>query len=237
MHKIKESILKKLMYAQQLSFNELWDKKGESNVFAYHLKILEEDGFVKKDGNKYSLTLEGKKYVLYVGGDSGKITKPPLSSVAIIVYNKETDEVLMQKRTKEPFFNIWTQPAGKLEHDQYILECAEKELLSETGLTCDLSLKGLISTKTFTEEGLAFNHNIFIVLGLNPKGTLLSSMNEGINKWVKRDEIKNLKTFLNMNYNLEIALGEGFRWVEFDGFMENNEFVKLVLKRDERFLK
>lgn len=235
MHTTKEKILKKLIYTPHLGFNELWNQKGESNNFAYHLRILEEDGLIEKNKEKYSLTLEGKKYALYMRGETGKIEKAPLTTVAIIIYDKKTDKVLMQKRTKEPFYGLWITPAGKLEHDQFILECAKEEVKSETGLDCDLSLKGLISIKTFTKDELVFNHNLFIVKGENPRGELVLETREGKNKWMSLNEVKELKSFPNMKYNMEIAFGDGFRTIDFENTIDNDEFIKFKILRDERF--
>ncbi len=104
-----------------------WNHEGESNTLAYHLRILEEDGLIEKKNEKYSLSLEGKKYVAYAQGSTGKIEKAPLTIIAVVIYDEKTKKILMQKRTKEPFYNFWTLPAGKLEQDQYLLECAEEE--------------------------------------------------------------------------------------------------------------
>ena len=235
MHPLREKILQRLMHEPSLSFNELWGHEGESNKFAYHLRVLEEDDFVKKTGDAYALSHEGKKYVAYVEGATGKMEKAPLIVVAVVIYDQEKDAILMMQRTKEPFYGFWTLPSGKMKADQYLYECAAGEVKTETGLTCDYAWKGLISTKTYNDGSLSYNHQIFIMQGTNPRGTLEERTREGENHWVARKDLPSLKTYPNMHYNIEVALGDRFRWLECDGVQQNDEFTDLRVLRDVVF--
>lgn len=231
----RQKILKKLMHSPLMSFNELWNKEGESNKFAYHLKVLEEDNFIQKSDEGYQLTHQGKKYVAYLEGKTGERSQFPLMGVIIVILNEENNKVLMQKRTKEPFYGYWGYVGGKLKFSQYILECAKEEIKEETGLECDVELKGLFSSKTYNNDSLSYNHQMFVVKATNPKGTLIKENREGVNLWFKIEDISNLKTFPNIQNSLSISLSKGFKWVEADRFQENDEFKDIKIVREEEF--
>lgn len=135
MNKEQRMILKRLMHDAPLSFNQLWNKQGQSNLFAYHVKKLEERGFVVKDESGYALTEQGKQEVTYLDGETGNREEPPLLGVVVVVI--EQGRVLMTCRKKEPFAGVWGYIAGKMRKDEYILECASRELHEETGITCE----------------------------------------------------------------------------------------------------
>ncbi len=227
MHSHRQKILKKLIHSPSLSFNQLWDRDGESNSFAYHLKVLEEDNLVEKIGNHYQLSHNGRKFTAYLDGESGGKHAFPLVGVVMIIMHN--DKFLMLKRTKEPFYGYWGFVGGKLKFSQYIMEAAKEELKEETGLECDLEFKGLFSSKTYNNNSLSYNHQLFVIKAINPKGTLIESTREGINKWFSYEEIKDLKTFPNILHSIEIARSKTFRWIEADRFQKNDKFVDIKI--------
>jgi len=235
MNKERREILRKLIHKQRVGFNELWGNEGTSNLFAYHLKVLVEDGLVCKKDDMYCLTHDGKKFSTYVEGGDGKKAKAPLICVVIVVYDKEKKKFLMCKRTKEPFYGYWGSIAGKIKFDQYIYEAAAAELMEETGLECDLEMKGLCSYKTYNDGELSYSHQLFVILGKNPRGELIEKTREGENHWVSKKDIAGLKAFPSALAPTEIAEGDGFRWIEMDRFQEADEFVGKKVLRDKRF--
>eukprot|EP00959_Pyramimonas_sp_CCMP1952_P423652 8874283-Pyramimonas_sp.AAC.1 len=70
--------------------------------------------------------------------DSREYPQVPRIGVGVVVLrtNKETNnaEVLLIQRGKEPDKGKWTFPGGGLELGETIAECAEREVLEETGL-------------------------------------------------------------------------------------------------------
>jgi 8-oxo-dGTP diphosphatase len=58
----------------------------------------------------------------------------PAAGVAII----ENDQVLWVRRKFEPREGLWTLPAGFVEYDEHISQCAIRETSEETGLDVDL---------------------------------------------------------------------------------------------------
>lgn len=230
---MRDVILKKLIHHPGLSFNQLWGRDGESNKFAYHLKVLETDGLLKKSGSGYELTHLGKKVAAYVDGDSGKKSEFPIMGVIVVV--EKDGKYLMLQRQKEPFYGYWGFVGGKLKFSQYLMEAAADELKEETGLECDLELKGLFSSKTYNDDSLSYSHQMFIVKGTNPRGKLLSSTREGINRWIPFAEIRSMKTFPNILKTIEIIQCQGFRWLEADRLQKDDEFIDMRIIRDKVF--
>ncbi len=228
---IEKRILITLMYKPKRSFNELWNKEGASNKFAYHLKSLEKDGLVEKGKEgKYLLTIKGKKHVAYIEQKSGDSCEFPI--VAVITLIIKNGKYLMTHRTKEPFYGYWGLHGGKLRSTNYILEQAEESIKTETGLTCDMVLKGLFSSKTYVNNQFSYHHQLFIVKATNPKGTLLKETKKGLNKWVSMGEVKKLNILPNIPHIVKIATGKHFRWIEADRFQENGVFTRMDVKKD-----
>jgi len=221
---MREIILRTLMHKPGLSFNALWNKQDTSNKFAYHLKTLEKGGLIKKDQGAYFLTSKGKSESAFIDGESGKKSKAPLIGVIAVVVNDD-GKILLHKRQKEPFYGYWAMPAGKMKFEHTILESAKDEILEETGLTCDLELKGIFSAKTFQQNSLTYNHQMFIVKATNPKGNLIPSTREGNNEWFTFDEIKQLETIPNVVGHIEACMADSFRWTQVERQQENDQFT------------
>ncbi|MBC8495552.1 NUDIX domain-containing protein [archaeon] len=229
----KERIIQKLIHKPVMSFNELWDKQGSSNLFTYHLNSLIKDKLVEKTEKGYQLTHKGKKQAAYIEGETGKDAKFPLVGSIVVVFNEDKDKVLMMQRKKEPFYNYWGFVGGKLTFEQYILECAKEELDQEAGLECDLELKGLFSSKTYNNEKLSYNHQMFIVKGVNPRGKLKKETREGSPKWINIKDVEKLTKFPNVPYVIDIALSKEFKWLEADRIQENDEFVEMKILKNQ----
>ncbi len=53
----------------------------------------------------------------------------------IVVFNKETDKVLMCKRRKDPYQGLYNFVGGKIEENENGFSAAYRELYEETGIT------------------------------------------------------------------------------------------------------
>lgn len=227
----RRRILQLLMHNPVLPFNKLWNKEGRSNRFAYHMKSLENEELIKRvEGQGYALTQKGKSYVAYLEGETGKRVKLPLMAVATVIV--KDDKILMFQRKKEPFYGYWGFQGGKIGFSDYILECATREIMEETGLTCDVELKGLFSSKTFNNNTLSYNHQLFIVKATNPKGELKEEAREGVNKWFRRSEISSLKVLPNIPQLIDIAFSDSFKWVEAERLQQDGVFTGMNVRKD-----
>ena len=230
-HNVQHRILRQLMHKPQLSFNQLWNKEGTSNRFAYHLKMLEEQGLIRKNNDAYSLTSLGKKKVVYLEGETGEETTAPVIAVITIVFDKQ--KILVLERSKEPFYGYFGFGGGKLRRDEYILECAGRSLKEETGLSCNLKLKGLFSSKTYEGDTLLYNHQLFVVKATVPTGELLASTRKGKNVWMSKTQLRAVNVLPSAFTLLEIAGSSHFRWIEADRKQSENVVEMMKILRDE----
>ena len=118
-------ILEKLRYRSFLSYNELWNKQGDSARCAYHLKRLEKKGFVEKRPSGYKLTLQGIKEA-----DHQSLPEPQALQVVVVV-PKRGQKVLIDERVKYPFKGYQEFCASKLGAKETIYEAAHDRLLKK----------------------------------------------------------------------------------------------------------
>jgi len=228
----RQRILQRLMYHPNSTFNQMWAKVGRSNRFAYHVKSLEKEGLVEKSADgTYQLTHEGKKLVAYFESQTASEVKLPLLVAVVVVC--DGDKFLMVQRDREPFREFWGFHGGKVQAGEYLLESAAKKVLEETGLECDLELKGMFSTKTYHNDKLGFTHQLMILKGINPRGKLLINGSKGENKWVTKKELDQLQRFPNIPHLLNIVEGKRFRWIEADRFQKEDKFIGMKILRDQ----
>src|SRR5665647_2137044 len=63
MHWIARHILKRLAFADRLTYSELKPEQVEGNLFQYHARSLETDGYITRDQDGYTLTPAGQAMV------------------------------------------------------------------------------------------------------------------------------------------------------------------------------
>ncbi len=126
-HHIQKYIINILMYQELARFRDLRPPKTETNLFSYHLNLLLKSGLINKTAAGYMLSPDGLSYVDRVSGEKQTIRRQPKIITMLLVQNSE-GEVLLQKRTKQPYINSWTLPYGKLHiDDQSVLAAAKRE--------------------------------------------------------------------------------------------------------------
>jgi 8-oxo-dGTP pyrophosphatase MutT (NUDIX family) len=126
-HHIQKFIIGVLLYKNQARFSELRPPKTDTNLFSYHLKLLQKEGMITKQDKLYTLSAGGLAYVDRVSSETVTIRKQPKIISMLIIQNSD-GQVLLQKRTKQPYIDAWTLPYGKLHiHDQSIEEAAKRE--------------------------------------------------------------------------------------------------------------
>ena len=112
-HHIQKYILGALMYKEHARFSDLKPTKTDTNLFAYHLKVLIREGLVIKSDMGYTLSQNGQKYVDRVSTAKMSVRTQPKIISMLVIQNSDGD-LLLQKRTKQPYINAWTLPYGKV---------------------------------------------------------------------------------------------------------------------------
>jgi ADP-ribose pyrophosphatase YjhB (NUDIX family) len=129
-HHIQKYIMSKLYRQQIARFSELKKPGVDTNLFSYHLKILTQEKFVKKIEGGYTLDSEGLRYVDRISELNMNIRLQPKIITMLILQNSD-GEILLQKRMKQPYIDLWTLPYGKLHVDDISIEAAALREASE----------------------------------------------------------------------------------------------------------
>ncbi|MBI4144875.1 NUDIX domain-containing protein [Candidatus Woesearchaeota archaeon] len=233
-HDIQRSIILKLIHNPSLSFNELWDKQGESNKFAYHVNKLEAVGLIVKiDDGKYRLTDEGRKLSAFIEGDTGGQAAFPTLTIFQLVWHD--GKLLCQKRLKEPFYGTWGFVSGKQNFGWNIIECAKRDLKEETDLEADVyTIKGIEQVKTFDNGKLLFHHFLIAVETHDPKGTLKAKTHKAEHVWLTPGEYKAKPKFPETWPLDDLFYNKKFQIVEGERTLDNGKVIsgKLVSKTE-----
>ena len=124
-HHIQKFILNVLYRQKNARFRELRKPNVDTNLFAYHLKLLLKKNFVKKIPEGYTLGEEGLYYIDRISEVDMNIRMQP-KIITMLVMQNTNGEILLQKRTKQPFIDVWTLPHGKLHIEDDSINAAIK---------------------------------------------------------------------------------------------------------------
>lgn len=234
-HDVQKAILLKLIHNPSLSFNELWNKQGESNKFAYHVNKMESEGLiVKNPEGKYALTADGRKLSAFIEGDTGGKAEFPTLTIFQLVW-RDDGRILCQKRLKEPFYGTWGMVSGKQNFGWNIEECAKRDLLEETGLTADAyTIRGIEQVKTYDKDKLLFHHFLIAVETKNPKGEMKVKTHKAEHVWMLPEEYKTMPKFPETWPLNDLFFNKKFQVLEAERYMQDGKFTgaKLVSKNE-----
>lgn len=134
-HHIQKHIIAVLYRQKVARFRDLRKPGIDTNLFAYHLKLLTKNGFVQKLEAGYSLGQKGLSYVDRISEKDMNIRSQPKIVTMLVVQNSNGD-VLLWRRNKQPYIDTWTLPYGKTHlEDKSILAGAKREWQDKLGQT------------------------------------------------------------------------------------------------------
>lgn len=133
-HHIQKHILGVLYHQRVARFRDLRPPRIDTNLFSYHLKLLQKAGYVEKCDGGYMLGTAGLLYVDRVSEAKMTVRTQPKIVTMLVVQNSD-GKLLLQRRTKQPYIDSWTLPYGKLHiDDATIRDPAQREALEKLGL-------------------------------------------------------------------------------------------------------
>ncbi len=196
LHQIQMLILKELLFHPIARFSELNIKGLSNDHFSYHINTLIELNLVKKGEKGYSLTSSGKEFANRMDTDQVEIEKQPKVAVMLIPYKlvKGKKYLLIQERTKEPYYGYKGFITGKMRFGEKIKETAKRELKEESGLDCnEFKIKTLFHDHVvMIDDGKLMEDKMFFIVGVkNPRGKPTDTPNGKV-YWVTEEEFLNL---------------------------------------------
>ncbi len=192
---IQKKILSKLIQSETLRFTDMKDEGLENDQFNYHLQTLVKKGYLEKNDSKYKLTIKGKKLVSNF--DAKGVVKGLFKvSVALFVVDTKTKKILLQKRTRSPFYGDITNIAGKVLRGEKIIDAAKRKLKEEAGLDGTFVNIGVLrKIKRWKDNEILEDTFYNCCYTENPSGQLVTSNEFGENFWgTFEDAIENSKT-------------------------------------------
>jgi len=235
LNKIQTEILRKFMYNEKLKYNQIWSKNiCSSSNFDYHLKILINNGILKKQDEYYILTSEGTSVVTSIDGVLIKDKKKPVVCSFILAVN-ENNKILFSIRKKQPYFDHLNIPGGKQEYGEFSDHTGIREFEEETGLKCDTKLMMITEKMTINlDEENSVEHQIlgYFYLGYNIKGNLIEKTREGENIWIELEDLKKYKRFPDLDFIVPYMLNKKnpIKIAQIKRFRKGGEFVDIEIK-------
>ena len=129
-HHIQKHVMNVLLHQKSARFRDLRPPRVDTNLYSYHLKLLQKMKLVEKTDTGYQLAPLGLEYVDRVNADKFFVRQQPKIVTMLVVQNADGD-ILLQKRTKQPYIDCWTLPYGKLHIDDSSVKMAAKRELRE----------------------------------------------------------------------------------------------------------
>lgn len=225
---VQKRILAQLILSPALSFNQLWDKKDDSNKLAYHIQRLVSLGLIIKENNKYTLTPEGKALTSFLTQEGQNHIFPTIAYIAVLRQGKK---LLCQERLKEPFRGYFGFVSGNLPFGIPFFDAIKKGIMQQTGLTVKgLQSKGFEEIITF-EDNKPLHHHILYVVEGKAEGNLQQILGKK-NVWVTKKEFETMKLFPKIAFDELIDPAVRFVVVSGQRFMKNGAFIggKIIRK-------
>lgn len=105
-----------------------------------------------------------------------------------MIYDRKNDKVLVLDKIKKHGWEGLTFPGGHIENGETIIESVIREVKEETGLSVwNLKLKGIVRWIDIKKDNCEL---CFMYYTENYIGNLIEKSNEGVNSWMKIDELK-----------------------------------------------
>ena len=215
-HAAQTSILRELLFVKEAGYAELQKPTGlTSDHFNFHMsRLIELDMVQKLSRGRYSLTSKGKEYSNKLDTDDKTIERQPKVAVLLAIERMRdgTRQLLFQQRLKNPYYEYWGFPSGKMRWGETILQTAARELKEETGLIAGgLHIVGVYHEHAFLEtETVAIEDKVFFMVRCTElSGTLLERYEGGINAWMSIEETEKLeKRYTSFSTEINLLLGK-----------------------------
>jgi 8-oxo-dGTP pyrophosphatase MutT (NUDIX family) len=229
LHYFQKDLLKKLTLSDKpRRFNDLLIEGLESEHMNYHLQRLIDHGYVRKSTDGYQLTDTGKDYSNLMDDALEEVEKQPKTSVLILACRKRegtnTDEFLMSRRLRHPYYGKVGLLTGKVRFEETIEQAVQRELYEETGLNGKtVTLLNIYHKIRKKGDSIVQNNIFYRHLVTDISGELIKRTEHQENFWATIDELNSrddlfdsfntkwlTRTIPPLTYTVDIAEAEGY---------------------------
>jgi ADP-ribose pyrophosphatase YjhB (NUDIX family) len=158
----RKKIFEQFLYNKKLRFNEIEKLSGiRSNELAYFLQKLVDEGTVVKDDDVYRLSEQAVKYIPFFIDSPEKISPLPCNLVACV----EGGRILLWKRGKFPYKDMWGLPGGRIRLHERVEETSKRLLKDIAFVDAEVvGVNALVNEKHVIDDEL--KHGFLIVFTL-----------------------------------------------------------------------
>ncbi len=152
-HHIQAEIFAKLRASDSVRYRDLKDPALESSQFVYHLKeLIKRDLVEKNENNHYKLSPKGMSLAQYFSSEKAALNPGTLSYTMLFLQSKN-GKWLLVKRKKQPFYDSYAAPSGKIHTHETLQQAADRELalVTDGKIENKLQYKGYVSILTKNE--------------------------------------------------------------------------------------
>lgn len=162
MHYLQKYILDRLRFEQPLSYSAMLPDNVESSLFQYHLKLLQKDGLVEKQGRGiYALTHEGQAALEYMSiGRTTQVRMPKVITYTLLTHK---GQALLLRKQKEPYRNLLELIGGKLHFGESAEHAAQRDVHEKSGLSIPLPVLAGVANVMILQQGKPLTHMIVYV--------------------------------------------------------------------------
>ena len=217
-NEVQAVIMAQLFLRGTLRFSEINVIDVPSDQFSYHLRQLIKYGLVEKtEAGLYTLSVNGRSRAILLDAKSNQFIEQGFVACRVILAQEQAGvrRYLVQHRTKVPYQGNISEPGGKILFGEDVLVAARRNFLVETGLECDIEVRGIVHFKDEYSARIVQDKYFFVVWATNPRGDLLPKGETGENAWMTLEEITtNPKTHQGVTDMIAIAEAGHFGFLE-----------------------
>jgi 8-oxo-dGTP pyrophosphatase MutT (NUDIX family) len=145
MHWIARHILKELAVADTRAYTQLLPDGVEGNLFQYHARALERDGYILRGDGGYQLTAAGRDLV---GSMSltRSMRRSDIAQPVVMIYAQDTrGRILLFRWRRQPYRGLVSLPFGRSLRGRSVLQMAAEQLRAKAGYDAEFGYLGQIS--------------------------------------------------------------------------------------------
>lgn len=187
-NKERKEIFKIMCENKELTFNQIKEKSGLlSNKLSYQLNIMKDEGILKNEDKLYSLTIEAQSIIPYFS----QIHKKEIGVLPVVlgIVKNNKNQILLLKRKKMPYKDMWGVIGGKQINGETIPETIEREVYEESKVEAKFEQTNALIYERLREENRFKNSFLLILTTLKSDCETCTTQTEGEVAWFDFQEV------------------------------------------------